>query len=66
MATFSFRRDGYSAFGTTNPYANFFSGALAWTFTNENFWNWKPLSSGKLRVSFGQNGNRSLLIHTLL
>lgn len=60
MATFSFRRDGYSAFGTTNPYANFFSGALAWTFTNENFWNWKPLSSGKLRVSFGQNGNRSL------
>lgn len=33
---------------------------MAWTFTNENFWNWKPLSSGKLRVSFGQNGNRSL------
>lgn len=60
MATFSFRRDGYSAFGTTNPYANFFSGALAWTFTNEKFWTWEPLSSGKLRVSFGQNGNRSL------
>lgn len=60
MATFSFRRDGYSAFGTTNPYANFFSGALAWTFTNEKFWAWKPLSSGKLRLSFGQNGNRSL------
>lgn len=60
MATFSFRRDGYSAFGTTNPYANFFSGALAWTFTNEKFWAWEPLSSGKLRLSFGQNGNRSL------
>lgn len=60
MATFSFRRDGYSAFGTTNPYANFFSGALAWTFTNEKFWTWEPLSSGKLRLSFGQNGNRSL------
>ncbi len=60
MATFSFRRDGYSAFGTTNPYANFFSGALAWTFTNEKFWVWEPLSSGKLRLSFGQNGNRSL------
>lgn len=61
MGTFSFRRDGYSAFGTTNPYANFFSGALAWTFTNEDFWKWGSiLESGKLRLSFGQNGNRSL------
>jgi TonB-linked SusC/RagA family outer membrane protein len=61
MGTFSFRRDGYSAFGTTNPYANFLSGALAWTFTNEDFWKWSDaLDSGKLRVSFGQNGNRSL------
>lgn len=60
MGTFSFRRDGYSAFGTNNPYANFLSGALAWTFTNEKFWKWKPMSYGKLRVSFGQNGNREL------
>lgn len=60
MATFSFRRDGYSAFGTSNPYANFFSGALAWSFTNEKFWKLKWLNQGKLRVSFGQNGNRSL------
>jgi hypothetical protein len=36
-------------------------GALAWTFTNEDFWQWGDvLNSGKLRVSFGQNGNRSL------
>ncbi|MDR0658400.1 MAG: SusC/RagA family TonB-linked outer membrane protein [Mediterranea sp.] len=61
MGTFSFRRDGYSAFGSTNPYANFLSGALAWTFTNEDFWQWSDvLDSGKLRISFGQNGNRSL------
>ncbi len=60
MGTFSFRRDGYSAFGTTNPYANFFSGALAWTFINEKFFKWKPMSYGKLRFSYGQNGNRSL------
>ena len=61
MGTFSYRRDGYSAFGTTNPFANFFSGALAWTFTNEDFWQWGDiLDTGKLRVSFGQNGNRSL------
>lgn len=60
MGTFSFRRDGYSAFGTNNPYANFVSGALAWAFTNEKWFKWKPLDSGKLRLSYGENGNRSL------
>lgn len=60
MFTGSFRRDGYSAFGTSNPYANFLSFAFAWTFTNEAFFDWEPLSLGKLRLSYGQNGNRSL------
>ncbi|WP_343674022.1 SusC/RagA family TonB-linked outer membrane protein [Chitinophaga sp.] len=60
MLTASVRRDGYSAFGTSNPRATFFSTALAWTFTNENFFHWSPLSNGKLRLSYGQNGNRSL------
>ncbi|MBO9204461.1 MULTISPECIES: SusC/RagA family TonB-linked outer membrane protein [Niastella] len=60
MFTASFRRDGYSAFGTSNPRANFISLAGAWTFTNENFFHWDPMSMGKLRLSFGQNGNRSL------
>lgn len=60
MITTSVRRDGYSAFGSANPRATFFSTALAWTFTNEKFFKWKPMSSGKLRVSWGQNGNRSL------
>lgn len=60
MLTTSFRRDGYSAFGTSNPRANFFSSAFAWTFSNEKFIKWKPLSMGKLRVSWGQNGNRQL------
>ena len=60
MLTASFRRDGYSAFGTSNPYANFLSAAVAWTFTNEKFWNWDVMSLGKLRLSYGQNGNRSL------
>jgi TonB-linked SusC/RagA family outer membrane protein len=58
--TTSVRRDGYSAFGTSNPRATFLSAALAWTFTNEKFFKWKPLSNGKLRLSYGQNGNRSL------
>ncbi len=60
MFTASFRRDGYSAFGISNPRANFFSAAVAWTFTNENFFKWEPMSLGKLRISWGQNGNRSL------
>ena len=60
MITTSVRRDGYSAFGSSNPRATFFSAAVAWTFTNEKFFNWLPLSTGKLRLSWGQNGNRSL------
>lgn len=60
MLTSSIRRDGYSAFGSSNPYALFPSVALAWTFTNEKFFNWSHMSTGKLRVSYGKNGNRSL------
>lgn len=60
MLTASVRRDGYSAFGTSNPRATFFSTSVAWTFTSESFFNWEPLSHGKLRASWGQNGNRSL------
>ena len=60
MITASVRRDGYSAFGTSNPRATFFSTSLAWTFTNEKFFNWEPMSMGKLRLSWGQNGNRAL------
>jgi len=61
MITSSIRRDGYCAFGSTNPYAYFPSVALAWTFTNEKFFKWQDImSTGKLRVSYGKNGNRSL------
>lgn len=60
MLTTSVRRDGYSAFGASNPYATFPSLALAWSFTNEKFFQWEPMSTGKLRVSYGKNGNRSL------
>lgn len=60
MLTASVRRDGYSAFGQNNPYATFPSVALAWSFTNEKFFNWKAMSTGKLRISWGKNGNRSL------
>ena len=61
MITGSIRRDGYSAFGQNNPYATFPSVAAAWTFTNEKFWKWDNIMDyGKLRVSFGKNGDRSL------
>lgn len=61
MLTTSVRRDGYSAFGSSNPHATFPSVALAWTFTNEEFFKWNNImNNGKLRVSYGKNGNRSL------
>ncbi|MGB3065584.1 SusC/RagA family TonB-linked outer membrane protein [Sphingobacterium thalpophilum] len=61
MLTTSIRRDGYSAFGTSNPYATFPSLALAWNFTNEKFFKWGDVMNyGKLRASYGKNGNRQL------
>lgn len=56
------RRDGYSAFATTDPYGIFPSLGAAWTFSNESFFQkWSHImSTGKLRVSYGKNGNRSL------
>ncbi len=61
MITGTIRRDGYSAFGYSNPYAVFPSLGVAWTFTNENFWKWSDVMDyGKLRFSYGKNGNRSL------
>jgi TonB-linked SusC/RagA family outer membrane protein len=63
MLTASIRRDGYSAFGISNPRATFPALALAWNFTKESFFNWQPMSMGKVRLSWGQNGNRSIGIY---
>ncbi len=61
MLTATVRRDGYSAFGQNNPYAVFPAVALSWTVTNEKFIKTnRILSYGKLRASWGENGNRSL------
>jgi TonB-linked SusC/RagA family outer membrane protein len=61
MLTASVRRDGYSAFGQKNPYAVFPAMALAWSFADEKFFKWSNImSTGKLRASWGENGNRSL------
>jgi len=61
MLTASIRRDGYSAFGKRNPRAIFPAVALGWTFTDESFFpqlGW--LNYGKLRYSWGENGNREI------
>lgn len=62
MITATIRRDGYSAFGSSEPYGIFPSLAGAWNFSNESFFSkWKHImNTGKLRVSYGKNGNRSL------
>ncbi|MFV0521767.1 MAG: TonB-dependent receptor domain-containing protein, partial [Mangrovibacterium sp.] len=60
MFTATIRRDGYSAFGASNPYAYFPSFAFGWNFKEESFVNWDALSTGKLRLSWGKNGNRAL------
>ena len=62
MLTTSIRRDGYSAFGKKNPRATFPSVALGWVFTQEQFMqqanSW--LNYAKLRISWGENGNRDI------
>lgn len=61
MLTLSVRRDGYSAFGTQKKRANFPAAALAWSFSEEKFMkSIKWLNYGKLRVSYGINGNREI------
>ncbi|MFV0565354.1 MAG: SusC/RagA family TonB-linked outer membrane protein [Flavobacteriaceae bacterium] len=67
MLTATVRRDGYSAFGQDNPHATFPSIAAGWVFTNENFF---PKSDafnyGKLRLSWGENGNRDIGMYDAL
>ncbi|WP_421944237.1 SusC/RagA family TonB-linked outer membrane protein [Pedobacter sp.] len=61
ILTLSVRRDGYSVFGFNFKRATFPAAAFAWVFTDESFMkNQKWLNYGKLRLSYGINGNRDL------
>lgn len=60
LITGTWRRDGYCAFGNNNPWANFGSVSFAWSFARERFFHFAPMSTGKFRISWGKNGNRSL------
>ncbi|WP_204273678.1 SusC/RagA family TonB-linked outer membrane protein [Draconibacterium mangrovi] len=60
LFTGAWRRDGYSAFGQANPRANFGSAAFAWTVSEEDFFNVEWMDMFKLRLSYGDNGNRGV------
>ena len=60
LLTLSMRQDGYSAFGQKYPWARFPAAALGWIFTQEKFMKVNWLNYGKLRVSYGINGNRDI------
>ena len=58
----TFRRDGSSRFGKDNIWGNFYSGAVAWRFSDEKFMDWAHsiLTDGKFRISYGETGNESI------
>lgn len=59
--TASFRRDGSSRFAPGNKFANFASGAFAWSLSEEEFIkNLNLFSNLKLRLSYGQTGNQAI------
>ena len=60
MLTLSMRQDGYSAFGQKYPWAQFPAAAFGWVFTKESFFKSSWLNYGKLRLSYGVNGNRDI------
>ena len=66
LITATVRRDGYSAFGQENPRATFPSIALGWVFSEEGFWKCSWMNYGKLRFSWGKNGNRDIGVYSAL
>ena len=65
--TTSYRRDGASVFGADNKWGNFFATAMVWRISEENFMKpFNPLSSLKLKLSWGQNGNQGIAPYSTL
>lgn len=62
MLQFTVRRDGSSNFGPNNKWATFPSVSLGWNLTNEEWMEKRPswLTSTKLRLSWGKNGNENI------
>ena len=58
LASFTFRADGSSKFGSGNRFGYFPSGSVAWRISEEKFMqNVKPISNLKIRGSYGTAGN---------
>ncbi len=65
--TGSIRTDGSSRLGIENRWANFWSASAAWRFGKESFLeNSGVISDGKLRFSYGTNGNLPPFYYTHL
>jgi len=65
--TLTLRRDGYSAFGQSNPRALFPAISFAWRISDEAFLSQNNLINNlKLRLSWGKNGNREIGIYSAL
>ena len=61
LATFTIRRDGYSAFGEDTKFGVFSSAALGWNIAKEQFMSdIKKINVLKLRLSYGENGNEAV------
>jgi TonB-dependent starch-binding outer membrane protein SusC len=62
MFDFTARRDGSSNFSGDNQYGNFYSVSGGWNFMEESFMGSLSniFSAGKLRASWGQNGNQDV------
>ena len=58
LASFSFRRDGYSAFGPDSKYGDFPAASVGWIASNEDFLNGNSvINQLKFRFSYGVSGN---------
>jgi TonB-linked SusC/RagA family outer membrane protein len=66
LFTGSVRRDGYSAFGQQNPRATFPAFAFAWQVSEEPFYKISWMNRLKLRLSWGENGNRDIGVYSAL
>lgn len=60
LATVTLRADGASNFAKNHQWGYFPSVALGWRFTEEKFMQFLNLSSGKLRLSYGETGNSNI------
>lgn len=61
LLTGSFRRDGSSRFGVNNKYGNFYSAAVGWNISNEDFFPTDGIFNRlKFRTSYGTIGNERI------